>query len=150
MKGAFKAEDFGKVLGDMVARIEGERRVDLYRDLLPTVYEELHESFQKPLGKGGGPAPPHAPSTVAKYGQHQLLVLSGALMRSATRSTGEGSDYSYSENGLSVGVDIPYAKYHQYGTKHIPQRKFFYLSDDGRGRIAEKVKELCFELLVGN
>lgn len=44
------------------------------------------------------------------------LIRTGALKQSIT--------YRVTRNKLSIGTSIPYAGYHQFGTRTIPKRKF--------------------------
>ena len=62
----------------------------------------------------------------AEGGGEQLLVATGALRASLT---GEGSGET-TELELRFGTDVPYARFHQYGTSKMPARPFMGIPPD--------------------
>jgi len=53
------------------------------------------------------------------YGSN-TLISTGKLLNSI--------NYQANSESVSVGSDVPYAKFHQYGTKYLPVRKFIPIS----------------------
>lgn len=66
----------------------------------------------------------------AHFPGQPILVASGRLRRSLT-SRPLGIE-EYSLNQIKLGTDVPYAAYHQRGTRHMPARKIYGTSDDKR------------------
>lgn len=77
--------------------------------------------------KNASPKGKRAKSTgrFVKTGAHAPLKKSGALWQSP-RITEIGTNF------VKFGTDRPYAKYHQFGTKHIPARPFFPFDASGK------------------
>ena len=72
---------------------------------------------------GGRPAwAPLKVATIARKGQSTILVQSGRLRKSVTRT----SSMKQSENELRIGTNLEYAPVHQFGypQKRIPKRAF--------------------------
>lgn len=79
------------------------------------------------------------PSTIqAKNGRSKILVDSGDLLRSIT--------FHASADSVVIGTDRPYGKYHQTGTKHMPQRAFLGLSEQDKNDIGDLINDF----LAGN
>lgn len=63
------------------------------------------------------------PDTVAaKSGGGRPLVASGLLRASLTRRGAAGQRIVVTADRVSVGTTVPYARYHQAGTRHMPRR----------------------------
>ncbi len=67
---------------------------------------------------------------------HLPLTMTGDLRRSITSRV--------TRNRLFVGTSIPYAKYHQFGTRHIPKRTFLLFQDVD----IERLNQLLVEHIV--
>lgn len=95
------------------------------REIVETGFEE---NFDNAVDNEGTPWPPHAPSTVARYGEHPLLVLSGTLKESMTDSSSEYAVESYTDRTYSRGSSLEYANVHNFGYGYIPKRQYRYFS----------------------
>lgn len=74
------------------------------------------------------------PSTIkAKNGRSTILVDSGDLIRSIT--------FHASNDSVVIGTDRPYGKYHQTGTKLMPQRAFLGLSAQDNSDIGDLIND---------
>lgn len=93
------------------------------------------------LGAGVAPVwPPLAPSTIrdrlAKgYGPGPKLVRTGQLMGSVTQRGANGNIFELGDNSVRAGTSYPIARYHQYGTRKMPQRKMIGLAWKTRSSI---------------
>lgn len=81
---------------------------------------------------------PLASSTISEkaragYGGQPILVRTGELAQSL--AGGSGSVKQVTPTSLTVGTDDPIAKYHQYGTRKMPQRKIIGLSFAARSQV---------------
>ena len=59
-----------------------------------------------------------------KDGSPATLVKSGRLKRSVTTLTND-SLVRITDKRIDFGTKVPYGQYHQWGTKHLPRRRFF-------------------------
>lgn len=62
-----------------------------------------------------------------EWGPKPILVRSGALI-AAVRG-GDGWYQKINEKYMSVGINLPYASFHQDGTRKIPRRNYFLTRD---------------------
>jgi len=72
-----------------------------------------------------------------KFGNKTILRRRGKLYKSFQSS--------HSSKYAKVSTKIPYAKYHQYGTKRIPKRDFMYIDKKGIEDILKYTKEVFIE-----
>jgi phage gpG-like protein len=64
-----------------------------------------------------------------------------ALFQAVTTRGAPGGVYEESEDSLTLGTSIPYARYHQEGTLRMPQRKIYDLTErdvQGIGRVIKR------------
>lgn len=84
------------------------------------VYSHIKENFVNEEDVKGNKFAPLKPSTI-KQKQRQ-----GKVPYKILRDTGQllnSLNYKTIPNGVVIGYDVPYAKFHQYGTKKMAQRK---------------------------
>jgi len=74
-----------------------------------------------------------------------LLVRSGALRASLTRKGAAGSIEDIDGQTLSIGSRLPYAIFHQFGTRRMPARPLIVLSDARSARWTEFVRRAIEE-----
>ena|SRR3990167_6182410 len=90
--------------------------------------EYMMGSVRKNFRAGGRPKwRPLAKSTLKRKLSQGLspLPLTGRTGRLQSQIT-----YKIFKNKFSIGTSIPYAPYHQFGTRSIPQRKFLIFQDE--------------------
>lgn len=106
--------------------------------------------FEQQVDSSGSHWPPHAPLTVKLHGPHPLLILSGKMHAAALG--GSGATEGNSGDELQLGIDaeaIPYAAVHQTGGgNNIPQREFFYVTEQALDACAEIVADHAVSLLL--
>ena len=86
-------------------------------------------------GSALGAWPPHAPATVARYGPHPLLILSGDMQAASVQQGAKGHIEQINDRQLTMGVDastggIIYAMAQQFGHGRIPPRPFIVIGDE--------------------
>jgi phage gpG-like protein len=105
---------------------------------------------------GGGWAP-LAPSTIADrvrkgYGAGPILYRTGALANSLSGDN-SGAIKEVTPASVTVGTAVPYAGYHQTGTKKMPMRRIIGLSWARRSlivrRLADYIRMLAAESGIG-
>jgi len=74
-----------------------------------------------------------------------LLVRTGALRDSLTRRGAAGHVEEMDRQTLSVGSRLPYAIFHQLGTRRMPARPLIVLSDTRSARWSEFVRNAIEE-----
>jgi len=134
-----------EVAGQIEQAIEAPERGPMGEALLeaaPAFCDAIERNFAAAVDEGGMPWPAHAPLTVALYGPHPLLILSGKMLAAATEKAAPGHVERLADDGrtLEMGIDggvIDYAWQHQRGTERIPRRQFIYVDDRGQEEIAE-------------
>lgn len=130
--------------------IKGAQRVDAKlsgvaqraTDLTPAMKRGgivMLASVNRNFGESGRPSRwvPLAPGTVrqkARLGYSPLpLIRTGVLRASISPST--------STNSLKIGTSVPYAKYHQLGTRSIPARPYLVFQKQDIRELNQIVKE---------
>lgn len=95
---------------------------------------------------------PLAASTIADrvrkgYGASPILYRTGRLANSLS---GDGGDTvkTVTAKSVTVGTSVPYATYHQTGTKKMPQRKIVGLSWARRSLIVRRLGDYIRQLAV--
>jgi phage gpG-like protein len=121
---------------------------DLSEQLKDIIYAAIAQNFDSATGPDGTKWPPHAPATIQRHGMHPLLILTGAMKDASTISGAIGNYESVEDQRLVIGCTIDYAQFHQYGTKNIPQREFFGLSDEAVQQIVDLIVEHIKEKIL--
>jgi phage gpG-like protein len=85
---------------------------------------------------GAGLAPPSRRAMQAS----PLLVHTGALRDSLTTPGAAGSVEELDAGSLTLGTRLPYAMFHQLGTRRMPARPLIVLSDERSAKWAEIVR----------
>ncbi len=130
----------GDVLNSAIATLEG-----VARDALPRIAEAsctriarvIDEQFADETDPYGAPWQAHSEATVARWGEHAILTLSGE-MHSSAQVTSSGAS-------IHVRVDGP-SQFHQTGTENMVERPI--VPDDGsipaayEDAIAEAAREV--------
>jgi phage gpG-like protein len=78
---------------------------------------------------------------------YPMLKFTGDLEKSTTSPTGPDSILNITKSSLEIGTGLPYAAFHQYGTKNMPMRKFLFIGPEApeavgpqRGRLDRWLK----------
>ena len=84
---------------------------------------------------------PNTPGTLrykAKHGFIMKVLQRRGLLRNSIQ-------YQIVGNNVSVGTNIPYGQYHQFGTRKLPKREFLGVSRDDQKEIISILKEYLSE-----
>jgi len=73
-------------------------------------------------------------------GEPPLLIRTGALRDSLTRRGAAGSFEELDETTLALGSRMPYAIFHQLGTRHMPARPLIVLTEARAAKWTEVVR----------
>jgi phage gpG-like protein len=115
--------------------------------------EMVAEQFATEGRAGGTPWAPVAPRSRRGTGVPPVntrrmrvpLVRTGALRDSLTRKGAAGSMEDTDGQTLSIGSRLPYAIFHQFGTRQMPARPLIVLSDARSAKWAEFVRRAIEE-----
>jgi len=132
-------------------QVESHDWSDSWLAILPECYAGIDQNFDDTSGPDNRSWPPHAPFTVAKYGPHPLLVLSGK-MRAAATGTGEGAIVRVTGNSLQLGISLEsviYAGAQNFGYRNIPQREYLGIKEPVADRIEDMLTNNVQSTLFG-
>ena len=90
-------------------------------------------------GRGGRWAPLTRSTEAQKRGRGQILVRTGRLRDSLTRTGHAEHVYRASESEIELGTSVPYAGRHQRGGKRLPAREVISLTPEQAARLFEPV-----------
>jgi len=127
-----RAEGFDRVRG--ILRGQQRRGSSFVRGISSLVVADLQNTIRQYFRRQGGPYgswQPLAASTVARKGHSTILWETGRLMRSLWGVTPD-SIRDESALRLRFGTRVPYAKFHETGTQHMPARNFMVQGQDAR------------------
>ncbi|NER97508.1 MAG: hypothetical protein F6J86_27275 [Symploca sp. SIO1B1] len=77
-----------------------------------------------------------APSTLAqkrRLGYPDSILTRTGKMRRSVNSVADA-------RGVLIGVDVPYAIFHQQGTRKMPQRRILGMNDKRRGKLVKLIR----------
>jgi len=90
----------------------------------------------QPRRKGGSQARPGRPDQIGM----PLLVRTGALRDSLIGPGAAGHVEELEDGAITLGTRLPYALFHQLGTRHMPARPIIVLSDERSAKWTEIVR----------
>jgi phage gpG-like protein len=110
----------------------------------------------------GHPYPPHAPATLRAIASTnrrgvrsagELLNATGRLLQSVGTFGGPDSIFEETDDSLTIGTRVPYARFHQTGTRRMPRRPIYVTSPrvvrevgrEVRNSYRDGIKPLGFE-----
>lgn len=117
----------------------------------------IEDNFSKARDSQGVAWAPHAPSTIAKYGVHPLLILKTPMKTAATGGDGAVRLVMRADGKLvaKLGIEkakIVYYRVHQHGwqdeknpNRKIPKREYYYLSSENRPKVVAKFRKSVVE-----
>lgn len=147
----FQIEFAGEVqLSRVLSRVTD--RAQNLRPFLDRIGEYLREVAQEQFESEGGRSrawrplsPGYAAQKLARFGQRSILVATGDLRDSLSRTGGRHIEQVIGEDSLKFGTSVPYASYHQGGTERMPQRRILDLVEDDRQHIMRDLQRHLFE-----
>jgi phage gpG-like protein len=82
-----------------------------------------------------------------KWGPVPILQASGKLYR-ALSGTSPDSVFEKEAQSMAIGTSLPYARYHQTGTKRMPKRPPMDFTDEQKDRLVEPIKRKLRQLIA--
>ncbi len=138
MKYTFNILD--KVTPELQDKINLFTSSESYRLIATTIYSDIKEKFVDEKDVNGKRFAPLKPSTIKQKQSenkipYRILRDTGQLLNSL--------NYSISGNEIRIGYAVPYAKYHQFGTKKMAQRKILPTKDEEIPH--DEIKQIVYE-----
>lgn len=120
---------------DRIGESLGRDNTDGLKYCAEIVRKKVADNFNQGATATGSPWPAHAPATVARYGPHPLLILTGKMSQAAVLDGASGHVERIDGNSLDFGLSldvIPYGRVHQEGFPEgsIPQREYLAVGTD--------------------
>jgi phage gpG-like protein len=98
---------------------------------------------------GSGGWAPLKPRTVASKAARgldpRILRATERLRKSLTNKTSSDQQFEYDSDSMSFGTRVPYARYHQTGTRRMPARKPVELSERNRRKVIKIVQAVIMD-----
>ncbi len=120
----------------------------VWRELADDFLKVERDQFVSEGRSGSGGWVPLSPGYAAWKAKHTpgrpLLVQSGKLRQSLTEHGGEHIE-EIRKDSLRLGTGVPYAIYHQAGTRHMPARKLVELSEADKTRWTKKIQSFIVQ-----
>ncbi|WP_163556140.1 phage virion morphogenesis protein [Helicobacter suis] len=96
------------------------------REIANIIEDEVRQAFEQQRDPVTNQAwKPLKAKTLRYKPRNKPILERSGLMRSAVRVDIEG-------NSITARANVPYAQYHQLGTRQMPQRRFLPFNDQGR------------------
>ena len=119
--------------GKMLARL-AEAKVDMPKKLAAAGQLYFQQNFDKQQWSGQ-PWEPRKKETRRSEGK-ALLVATGRLRQAMQKTIRE-----FNWKQIVWGVDVPYAKYLNFGTENMPAREFMGFDPELKATLQDKVKQ---------
>ena len=88
-----------------------------------TLENRARTRFETETSPDGRPWAPWRPATYfARQGRGKILHDTGHMLG--------GINHQFGPNHVTIGADQPYAVFHEYGTKHMPARRFLTVNPE--------------------
>lgn len=97
-----------------------------WKEIRKNFYENERKQFRTQGGHASGGwkrlSPSYAAQKAKRYPGRTILVRTGTLEKALTHPAHTGSIWIPRKTSVSMGTSLPYAKYHQVGTRRMPSR----------------------------
>lgn len=130
-----EADDMESLCEELATGLDSGSLADPLQVCAGIQQEGFGRNFANQEAADGTPWPPHKPATVAMYGPHPLLILSGEMKRQATTNAPLVADRQ-----AAVVIESDYASRQNFGQGNIPAREFLFAS--------QTTLELCDDALA--
>jgi phage gpG-like protein len=123
------------------------------RRIAPRLREYLlgveRSQFDSEGRTGSGGWAPLKPKTVASKAARgldpRILRATERLRKSLTNRTSADAAFEYDSDSMFFGTRVPYASFHQTGTRRMPVRKPVELSERNRRKIVKEVQAVIMD-----
>lgn len=133
-----------ELVKDVGSRVSFEKPLRKCRKIIA---DDIAENFRGQHDPDGNPwAPPKRP---LRPRGRKLLRKTKRLYRSVTMASGPDVQVIVNRTGLTVGTDVPYAQYHQFGTRKMVARPFMGISEKAQDAIDDVLNDYVDAVLKG-
>ena len=125
--------------GDEAAEADYTEALD---DAIGIVQAFEREMYLRQQGPDGTPWAPLALSTILAKEHSAILVDTGRMFESLTTPNGtQDTIWTTGKNWLTFGTSVPYAHFHQTGTRRMPARPHVGVDQQTTDRIGQRMAE---------
>lgn len=148
------AEEFAAEMRELGGGLPIDAAREVLQDsIIPLTAAQIQDNYDNGTDGNGNPWPPHAKATIERYGAHQLLILSGAMLRASIDGAGHIERVEVIDGGaeLTFGLTtevIVYAGVQNEGYGNIPPRPFMNYGDATLDRGNEMIADALVEALA--
>jgi len=143
--------DLAPAAFEAIAKQVNDDPVELLDSLVPILQAGEREIFLSEVSPGGMPWEELSPVTIDRKGFSQILVHTGRLYESVVTPNGTpdtiwetSADPAY----LIFGTSVPYAKYHQTGTRRMPARPFMGMNRKTEQEVVNAVADAAVKRIT--
>jgi phage gpG-like protein len=134
----------------------GSGRMATMKRILDDIADDMMDAIAATIRsqgrRGGGSWPVLDPDTVKRKaggGAKGMLVDTGDLFRAYTNRGDEHQELSITNQTIYLGTTLEYPKVHQFGSEHVPQRKFISFTRSDKEKWTERVQAELRRAVVG-
>jgi phage gpG-like protein len=135
---AFSPEKFARFVRELDDGVRNSDQSEMHDAVGERFRDAQAGNFARASDESGSQWPPRK----HKY-PWPILRKTRKMLGAASRLGAPGNIHRSSGRKLRLGIsnsDVPYAKYHQYGTIRLPVRRFFYLRREDRRGLREPIR----------
>jgi phage gpG-like protein len=111
------------------------------RDYLQSVERSQFDSEGRTGSGGWAPLKPRTVASKTARGlDPRILRATNRLRKSLTNKTSGDSVFEYDADSMLFGTRVPYAAFHQRGTRRMPARKPVELSERNRRQVVKEIQ----------
>ena len=128
-----------------------EDPTELLDSLVPILQAGERDIFLSEVSPGGMPWEELSPVTVDAKGFSKILVKTGRLYESVVTPNGTSDtiwETSADPAYLIFGTSVPYAKYHQTGTRRMPARPFMGMNRKTEQEVVNAVADAAVKRIT--
>lgn len=145
----FLASDASQLIGQFAEDLLGGDYTQVFDTLVEPINEGLGSNFDRQTSASGEAWEPHAGYTVWKMGPHPLLMWTGAMAFALQSRSAANRIEEITQTSLTIGTDLFYAPWQQYGTRRIPARPFVWLHGSYVDRVTEEFADGVMKKIRG-
>jgi phage gpG-like protein len=138
-------EAFASMLRSLPYRVEDSGVETMHNEVANVFRAAQEQNFMRASNASDTPWPPRKRNYA-----WPILRKTRRMLKAASQRNAPGNIQRTIGRQLQLGIrdsDVPYAKYHQFGTSRLPTRQFFYLRERDRKQLRPAVREHLLRIM---
>lgn len=141
----FTPESFAAMIRSLPAAVASDSLEEAKQEIGNLFRDAQNNNFLREQDSSGATWAPRTRQYPWLILRKTLKMINAASQLSAT---GNITEVQHRRMVLGIrGSDVPYAKYHQFGTSRLPRRQFFYLRKQDRPAMKLPIRKRLFAIL---